>query len=226
MDGDGSIQVNHWRKKYLQYRLIIKLNNLNHNYDMLIKIAKVIGGTVRVVNTNKEVIWVVNKKETVIKIIDIFTFYPPLTSRLICQLKLLKVCLIENSINNYLINRNLKYNDQLNIVKHNSNYIIPNYFPSWLSGFIEAEGCFTIRASKNHFFSIGHNDDYYIIQAIKTFFSLSVMVRNSNKNFYSIETYKKETLNTIISHCMCYPLLGEKLNSLKNFVKVRASHKN
>ena len=25
MDGDGSIQVNHWRKKFLQYRIIIKL---------------------------------------------------------------------------------------------------------------------------------------------------------------------------------------------------------
>ena len=24
IDGDGSIQVNHWRKKYLQFRLVIK----------------------------------------------------------------------------------------------------------------------------------------------------------------------------------------------------------
>lgn len=48
MDGDGSIQVNHWRKKNLQYRLIIKLSNLESNYNMLILIAKVIGGTVRI----------------------------------------------------------------------------------------------------------------------------------------------------------------------------------
>lgn len=27
-EGDGSIQVNHWRKKNLQYRLVIKLKNL------------------------------------------------------------------------------------------------------------------------------------------------------------------------------------------------------
>jgi hypothetical protein len=27
MDGDGSIQVNHWRSRYLQYRLVIKLKN-------------------------------------------------------------------------------------------------------------------------------------------------------------------------------------------------------
>lgn len=46
MDGDGSIQVNHWRFKNLQYRLIIKLTNNSNNYNMLILIAKVIGGNV------------------------------------------------------------------------------------------------------------------------------------------------------------------------------------
>ena len=35
MDGEGSIQVNHWNKKYLQYRLVIKLKNLKENYEML-----------------------------------------------------------------------------------------------------------------------------------------------------------------------------------------------
>jgi hypothetical protein len=48
MDGDGSIQVNHCRKQSLQYRLIIKLSKLKSNYNMLVKIAKVIGGTVRI----------------------------------------------------------------------------------------------------------------------------------------------------------------------------------
>jgi hypothetical protein len=57
MDGDGSIQVNHWRNKSLQYRLIIKLSNINNNnYTMLIRIAKVIGGTIREINKKKEVI--------------------------------------------------------------------------------------------------------------------------------------------------------------------------
>jgi hypothetical protein len=56
MDGDGSIQVNHWRKQYLQYRLIIKLDNLKSNFNMLIKIAKVVGGNVKIVNSQKEVI--------------------------------------------------------------------------------------------------------------------------------------------------------------------------
>ena len=36
-----------------------------------------------------------------------------------------------------------------------------------MSGFIEAEGCFSIRKNNNHSFSIGQNDDIYLINAIK-----------------------------------------------------------
>jgi len=67
MDGDGSIKVNHWRYQSLQYRLVIKLSNITSNYNMLIKIAKVIGGSVRITGKGKDVIWVVNNKETVKK---------------------------------------------------------------------------------------------------------------------------------------------------------------
>lgn len=63
MDGDGSIQVNHWRCQSLQHRLVIKLSNTTSNYKMLIKIAKVIGGSVRITGKGKDVIWVVNDKE-------------------------------------------------------------------------------------------------------------------------------------------------------------------
>jgi hypothetical protein len=56
MDGDGSIQVNHLRYKSLQFRLIIKLSNISSNYNMLIKISKVIGGFVRITGKGKDVI--------------------------------------------------------------------------------------------------------------------------------------------------------------------------
>lgn len=51
-------------KQSLQYRLVIKLFNIASNYNMLIKIAKVIGGNVRKTGKNKDIIWVVNRKET------------------------------------------------------------------------------------------------------------------------------------------------------------------
>jgi LAGLIDADG endonuclease len=56
MDGDGSIEVNHCHMKSLQYRLIIKLSYLESNYNMLLNIARIIGGVVRIVNNKKEVI--------------------------------------------------------------------------------------------------------------------------------------------------------------------------
>jgi len=56
MDGDGSIQVNHLRKQSLQYRLIIKLSNSKSNYNMLVQMAKTIGGTVRVTGKRADVI--------------------------------------------------------------------------------------------------------------------------------------------------------------------------
>lgn len=239
MDGDGSIQVNHWRKKNLQYRLIIKLSNLKSNYNMLILIAKVIGGTVRISKKKDNVIWVVDSIESIKEIIKIFDKYPLLTSRKICQINFMKKCMKLNSIDWYLLNRNYKYNDQLNIINtfnlkfKNKSFInalseghgkhhkmeYSEYFKCWLSGFIEAEGCFSIRLNKSNSFSIGQNDDFYLIEEIKQFFNATNSVRNSYKNFYYLEIYKKIILNNIITHCSNYPLLGEKKESLIKFLK-------
>lgn len=218
MDGDGSIQVNHWRKKTLQYRLVIKLKNLKLNYNMLISIAKVIGGSVRIVKG--DVLWVINKKEDIIKIIEIFDKYPLLTSRKICQLAFLRLCLYNTSVEEYLNNRDLKYKEQSNIISRSaSSFNVPIYFKEWLSGFIEAEGCFSLRESKYHSFSIGQNDDKYLIEAIKKYFEAINIVRNPYKNFYSIEIYRKEIIRKIILHCTNYPLLGGKLDALIIFSK-------
>jgi hypothetical protein len=84
-----------------------------------------------------------------------------------------------------------------------------------LSGFIEAEGCFSIRKSNNHSFSIGQNDDLYLIEAIQQYFEVTNKVRNPKGKFYFLEVYKKEVLLKIINHCTNYPLLGEKLEDLK-----------
>jgi hypothetical protein len=112
-----------------------------------------------------------------------------------------------------------------NIIKHyNNKFITPSYFSSWLSGFIEAEGCFSIRVNKNNSFSIGQDGDRYIIQAIKDYFNLNVGVSqsviNPYKDFYSIETYSKISLAKVIKHCTIYPLLGNKSQLLDNFINL------
>jgi cytochrome c oxidase subunit 1 len=56
MDGDGSIQVNHWKFKNLQYRLVIKLKHCSENLIMLNIISNNIGGNVIIIENNKFVI--------------------------------------------------------------------------------------------------------------------------------------------------------------------------
>jgi hypothetical protein len=46
------------------------------------------------------------------------------------------------------------------------------YFENWLVGFTTAEGCFCIRQSGNHSFSISQNYDSVILEAIKCKFEL------------------------------------------------------
>lgn len=223
MDGDGSIQVNHWRKKNLQYRLVIKLSNLESNVKMLILISNQLKGHVRVSKDGKFVLWVLDNKNHIINIIKIFDKYPPLTSRLICCLSFLKCCLLNNDVEIYLASRKLKYSNQLNIIQEkNIKFELPlNYFNSWLSGFIEAEGCFSIRKNKQTSFSISQNKDIYILNVIKTYFNAANVIRTpyKNKSFYSLEIYKKDILLKIINHCELYPLLGAKNGSLLIFKK-------
>jgi len=52
MDGDGSIQVNHWGRKSLQYRFVIKLRFCIENFNMLNFIKTIIGGNVRIIKMN------------------------------------------------------------------------------------------------------------------------------------------------------------------------------
>lgn len=222
MDGVGSIQVNHLcgaSRNNLQYRLVIKLPNLKANYNMLVQIAKVLGGTVRTGSENEDVLWVVDDKEKIKEIIKIYDTYPPITSRKICQLAFLKECLAGTTMEAYFLSRGLKYNKQAEIIKSNTDFTPPSYFRGWLSGFIESGGCFSLRQKANHSFSIGQNDDSYIINAIKQQFGACNMVRNPYGKFYSIEVYKKEVLLDVIKHCSEHPLLGAKLVSLNKFKK-------
>lgn len=214
MDGDGSIQVNHWRHKSLQYRLVIKLKYYIENLSMLNLIKYHIGGNVRVIEDNKFIIWVVNDRKQIQRIIEIFVSYPPMTSRLRAQLAFMLECFQQNNVVWYLKARSNKYlNPNLDIVK-----IDNNYFNAWLSGFIEAEGCFSIRDKSNSYsFSIGQNNDKYILEAIKNHFDIKNEIRKINNKFWFIEIYRKLILIKIINHCINYPLLGAKILSFTKF---------
>lgn len=215
IDGDGSIQVNHWKKKSIQYRIILKLKQERENVEMLNLIKSTLGGTVRLDTKSDTVIWVVNKKEDVLRLLNIFEEYPLLTRRKICQLNFLKTVLLEKkSIKWYLANRDSKYS-------YTTPKTIPNldnYFPEWLSGFIEAEGCFVKRKSGYNSFMIAQKEDLDIINLIKNYLGAKNKVRHTPKNMYVLEIYRKDILLFISRHFLIYPLLGFKKVYLKSWL--------
>lgn len=230
MDGDGSIQVNHWRKKSLQYRFVIKLANLPANVNMLQLIAKVIGGYVSIVKSKDKsfVIWKTDDQKVIKSILPVFDLYPPLTTRMTCQLTFMKECFKHSDVNRYLRERESKFSQQNNLIKtRNTTFSIPIYFNAWLSGFIEAEGCFCIRRKGSPSFSIGQNSDKYLLEAINTHFNgtnqvlskgrASLSLTRPDCDFYILEIYRKSVILEILEHFTSNPLLGQKSVSLNLF---------
>lgn len=218
MDGDGSIQVNHWRKKNLQFRLVIKLKNCVSNIKMLKNIQKAVGGYITITKPTKKnkdvfVLWIVNDKLEIKKIIKIFDLYPLLTKRKQAQLIFLKQNLEKNDINWYLQERNNKYLivDSLFI-----SYDI-FYFNEWFSGFVEAAGCFTIRKNNRYSFSVSQKYEKSLFIYIQKYFNITTKLREIHNNIFIIEVYKKSVINDLIIHFTKYPLLGEKNDSFNLF---------
>ena len=92
------------------------------------------------------VLWVENDTQNILKLLYILKEFPPLTSRLNLQVVFLEKMLKQKHMKTYLETRNSKYDSRVFIqrqIKENMKTI--HYFGRWLSGFIEAEGCFSIR---------------------------------------------------------------------------------
>ena len=224
IDGDGSLQVNHWRSKILQFRLVIKLSDKPLNENMLNLISKTYGGYIKKgVEKNREYIeWIVNDQKLFKNtIIPLFENYPPLTSRMKLQLSFFKKYLFNPDMNTYFKERENKYLQREIIVPLFTN--TPNYFKDWLAGFIEAEGSFNHRVQGNYSFSIGQNHDYYLIEAIRNYYKLNHITISNKKGkisgfpFYEFSVGSAEGTKRVIDHCT--PLLqGYKYYQLAVFV--------
>lgn len=225
MDGDGSIQVNHWRKKTLQYRFVIKIKNSFANIQMLLLLQKELSiGNVRISRDGQWVLWVENSMHKMPKIIAIFDKYPPLTSRCTMQYSFFKKMYFSSNlpVGDYLATRQHKYRERAAVQKTISRLDITTlpYFCRWFSGFAEAEGCFSIREKGHKSFSISQKNDQYILQRIKTYTGAENKIRQIKGNCFVLEVYKKSVLHFLKGHFSNYPLLGEKYNSFVKFYEI------
>lgn len=228
IDGDGSIQVNHWRQKSLQFRIVIKLKYTYMNYLMLNKIKVYVGGNVKISagprgdflynnNNNKKgaqgnLLWVENDKASIKRILALIGPYPFLTTRKKMQLSFMLECLEHNDVSIYMKTRNNKFSYQKTLIHSmtTKDLLLLPYYKPWLSGFIEAAGCFNIRANNSHSFSIGQKHDKYLLESIKSYFIASNIIREPKTDFFLLEVYKKSVLVNVYAHCNNYPLLGQK----------------
>lgn len=231
IDGDGSLQVNHWRHKILQFRLVVKLSDKPMNYEMLCTIASTYGGNVRRVVKGGYVIWTVNDQKTFTRtILPLFYKYPPLTSRMHLQLQFFLLFFKDQNIDLYFKLRDSKYIDRDKITPLFKKGSTPLYFSDWLGGFIESEGSFTNRSSGTSSFSIAQNHDYYLIEAIRDFYGVSHLTisnkfgKVSGYPLHEISIASLSGVTRVIYHCI--PLLqGYKYHQLIEFINKSKSLK-
>jgi hypothetical protein len=182
LEGYGTITTNLTGYKSIRVRFVIGLKNEKNNHYMLNKIQNIIGGRVVIERKEKYVTWIASSQSDINKVLLILARYPLLTVRKQCQLEFAKNCLLYKDADTFVLNRKNMYknmNELLIGAKLNTKIILelPFYFNSWLSGFIEAEGNFSLVFNdKGHLrkssFNIGHKDDLHVLKMILFYFQI------------------------------------------------------
>lgn len=215
MDGDGSLQVNLAHRRWINYRLTLKLKDTPANRGMLDLFPETLGGKSRP-DGPEFYRWVCDHPQQCASLLRIYDAFPPLHPRMMHKLAFFRASLHSRSVEWYLQHRPLMNS----FAGCPPPAAMPPYFAEWLSGFVEAEGSFNLRANGNHSFSIGQKNGLQLLQLIRTYFGIRSQVRLHSgqvKDFYLLETYRKETLHRIVNHFEQYPLLGEKAISFGAF---------
>lgn len=210
-------------------------------------IASVIGGGVSIQRENKKipcVLWQTSKLEVIESIIKIFDVYPCLTTRLNCRIAFLKKTLQKRA--KYAKGECSK-EELLAFVKAGQETIFDNrnrywqtsykdipHFKPWLSGFIEAEGCWTnntaimeVGDKRKRRFHIDQTHDKFLMEFILEYCQANnskVTESKRKPNHFIFEVVNRMSLKILHDHVHSYPLLGYKGTQFKRmFDSLRAS---
>jgi len=220
LEGDGSLQVNHWKKRILQFRIVIKLKYTQNNYKMLVQLRDHLQ-CMKVHVRNNFVFLIENDQKALSTLCHIFDRSPFLTQHKRQQYAFFSYCLKNKpTISEYA---HLKSGElllpkavhQLTV----DQILAQTYYASWLAGFIEAEGCFCIRQNGQQSFSIGQKNDASIILSIKVYLKFQNKIQHKPNDMYVLEGSHRKALGNIIELLCTYPLLGEKSVSFARFVE-------
>ena len=132
--------------------------------------------------------------------------------------------------------------ESLDILNKNTEFDLPFYFKPWISGFIEAEGNFSLVFNeKGHLrksaFSIGQLDELHILNMIKFYFQSEnkIIIDKKKINFkgnindsdyYRLSLYNALSRKLLFEHFENYPLIGEKILSYSIFYEYHKQYLN
>jgi len=238
LEGDGTITVSHRKKDNRLYiRFIISMLSHKENVEMMKVIQKVVGGRVNLERKDKYVTWIADSKKDLIKIFGILSKYPLITTRKQLQLKFALNCYnnpllakakgADGDTNKFLIQRKNKYLNTEGVIMIEDYSKIP-YFKSWLSGFIEAEGNFSLVLRNTGFIkkcslNIGQNTDKFILELIKKYFRSNNKITKDKKEVpfihYRLSLSGPSSRIQLINHFNDFPLLGHKKVLYTNWIK-------
>lgn len=212
VEGDGSFVICN-NKVYFDLTQHLK------DIDLLYKIKTTLGFGCVLKRTNKHRnvgVFYVTGKDNFVRLAHLFN------GNLVSSYK-------KNQFKNWLHVLNAQYDQQLLFI---DSYLIPSFNNAWLSGFIDAEGCFSARLKNCKTCKSGQNllygfslsqKDIQILQCIKNLFDLKKQqfIRfDPSWNGYQFYLSNKKKLNLLSRYLNIYALKTKKKITFLNWAKI------
>ena len=214
-EGDGYFSITK-KGKYLTYELGIEMSI--KDVQLIYKIKSFLGIGVVSFRTRNEIetvsLRIRNKDHLREFIIPIFDKYPMLSNKQLDYLRF-KDALLSGIVYSKDLPEYIRDVRPINTVEFITKV---SYFPAWLVGFIEAEGCFSIyklQKDKDYLiasFDVSQKDGEVLLSAIREYLSFSTAIYTDKTNCSKLKVTGVRSIENIINflHRAPVKLLGNK----------------
>ena len=234
LEGDGHISLSKTinSKGKISYPYIA-ITFVNKDLPLILKLHEKFGGRLRFKNKENAIVWIINKHEPLVKLINLLNGY----------LRTPKI----NKFNELICWLNNRYSYNISIYSQDMSDLNLN---GWLAGFIDADGAFKVRYTEKRVdetsnkitskgrievrFSLEQRQNLFdfndyssykpIMLKIQSFFGITTDLRiskhNTDKNYWIIEVTSLNKLYFLIQYLNNFPLLTAKRNDYDDWLKV------
>jgi len=199
--------------KYIKFEFGMELQIKNIQLLYKIKDQLQIGTIIQRSNRDTVIFRVRDKSSLINVILPIFDKYPFLSNKQYDYLRFKEILLSDIKLYDE-IPTFIKPSEPLNSI---DNILKVSYLSSWLVGFIEVEGCFSIYQPNNDnswvgSFEIGQKNKLNLLRAIQKFFSFYVNITDLGDNNYKLKVSSVRYISNLIKFLDKAPVkfLGDK----------------